>query len=86
MSRLGLSGVGIACGFQMNPIFTVDQKAVKSIRISQGTGATTDGDLVQFFDLLEENLNLQCRCEQVEKLDQYQYLGNCLPTPPLTQQ
>ena len=37
-------------------------------------------------DLLEENLNLQCRCEQVEKLDQHQYLGNCLPTPPLTQQ
>lgn len=56
LSRLGLSGVGIACGFQMNPIFTVDQKAVSSIRISQGTGVTTDGDLVQFFDLLEENL------------------------------
>ena len=22
----------------------------------------------------------------VDYLDQYQYLGNCLPTPPLTQQ
>ena len=22
----------------------------------------------------------------MEKLDQYQYLGNCPPTPPLTQQ
>ena len=28
--------------------------------------------------------NLRCIC--IEKPDQYQYLGNCPPTPPLTQQ
>ena len=27
-----------------------------------------------------------CTVRGEEILDQYQYLGNCLPTPPLTQQ
>ncbi|MGG6229318.1 PKD domain-containing protein [Tenacibaculum sp. SDUM215027] len=56
LSRLGLSGVGIACGFGVTPKFTIDKTAVSSIEITQGTAVTTDGDLVQFFDLIEENL------------------------------
>ena len=30
-------------------------------------------------------LNFFLQIEAVDKLDQYQYLGNCPPTPPLTQ-
>lgn len=56
LSRLGLSGVGIACGFEVTPKFTIDKTAVSSIEITQGTAVTTDGDLVQFFDLIKENL------------------------------
>ena len=56
LSRLGLSGVGIACGFEVTPKFTIDKTAVSGIEITQGTAVTTDGDLVQFFDLIEENL------------------------------
>ncbi|WGH74155.1 hypothetical protein P8625_08475 [Tenacibaculum tangerinum] len=59
LSRLGLSGVGIACGFEVTPKFNADKTAVNGIQISQGTAVTTDGDLVQFFDLLEENLALK---------------------------
>jgi hypothetical protein len=56
LSRLGLSGVGLVCGFKVTPQFTIDKAAVTSIEITQGTSVTTDGDLVQFFDLIEENL------------------------------
>lgn len=56
LSRLGLSGVGLVCGFKVAPQFNVDKTAVKSIEITQGTAVTTDGDLVQFFDLIAENL------------------------------
>lgn len=48
LSRLGLSGVGIACGFQVTPKFTIDKTAVSSIEITQGVAVTTDGDLIQF--------------------------------------
>ncbi|WP_428741367.1 hypothetical protein [Tenacibaculum sp.] len=57
LSRLGLSGVGLVCGFKVTPQFTIDKAAVTSIEITQGTSVTTDGDLVQFFDLIEENLS-----------------------------
>ncbi|MGS2739386.1 PKD domain-containing protein [Sinomicrobium sp. M5D2P17] len=42
LSRISLSGVGIVCGFNLrfNP-------AENSITITQGTGVTTDGDLVK---------------------------------------
>nr|BFF39759.1 hypothetical protein BACY1_15640 [Tenacibaculum mesophilum] len=56
LSRLGLSGVGIACGFQVTPKFTIDKTAVSSIEITQGVAVTTDGDLIQFFDLIKENI------------------------------
>ncbi|WP_437823686.1 PKD domain-containing protein [Tenacibaculum mesophilum] len=56
LSRLGLSGVGIACGFQVTPKFTTDKTAVSSIEITQGAAVTTDGDLIQFFDLIKENI------------------------------
>ncbi|MEE4000775.1 hypothetical protein V1T75_10535 [Tenacibaculum sp. FZY0031] len=56
LSRLGLSGVGLVCGFKVIPKFTIDKTAVTSIEILQGASVTTDGDLVQFFDLIEENL------------------------------
>ncbi|MDE1206203.1 hypothetical protein [Tenacibaculum larymnensis] len=56
LSRLGLSGVGIACGFEVTPKFTIDKTAVSSIEITQGTAVTTDGDLIQFFDLIKESL------------------------------
>ena len=41
MSRIGLSGVGIVCGFKVS--FDATNK---SITLSQGYGVTTDGDLV----------------------------------------
>lgn len=56
LSRLGLSGVGIACGFEVTPNFNIDKTAITSIDITQGTAVTTDGDLVQFFELIEENI------------------------------
>ena len=56
LSRIGLSGVGIACGFHLSPEFTVDKSAINSLTITQGAGVTTDGDLVQFHDLIEKNL------------------------------
>ncbi len=56
LSRLGLSGVGLVCGFEVTPEFNTDKTAVTSIKITQGTAVTTDGDLVQFFDLIEESL------------------------------
>ncbi|MFY9152171.1 MAG: hypothetical protein WAO52_09165 [Prolixibacteraceae bacterium] len=40
LSRLYLSGVGIACGFKVN-------FAANKITVSQGCGVTTDGDLIQ---------------------------------------
>ncbi|MDX8553694.1 hypothetical protein MK851_08685 [Tenacibaculum sp. 1B UA] len=56
LSRLGLIGVGIACGFEVTPNFNIDKTAITSIDIAQGTAVTTDGDLVQFFELIEENI------------------------------
>lgn len=41
LSRIGLSGVGIVCGFQI----TYDA-SLKEIKISKGYGVTTDGDLL----------------------------------------
>ncbi|MFD2567831.1 hypothetical protein [Pseudotenacibaculum haliotis] len=41
LSRTSLSGVGIVCGFQVSYDTTL-----KSIKITQGRGVTTDGDLV----------------------------------------
>ncbi|WP_431166554.1 hypothetical protein [Tenacibaculum halocynthiae] len=56
LSRLGLSGVGLVCGFEVLPQFNVDKKAVTSIEITQGVAVTTDGDLVQFFDLIASKI------------------------------
>ncbi|WP_435261406.1 hypothetical protein [Tenacibaculum sp. nBUS_03] len=52
LSRLGLSGVGLVCGFKVTLQYNIDKSAVTSIEIAQGTAVTTDGDLVQFFDLI----------------------------------
>jgi len=43
LSRICLNGVGIVCGFK--PTWSTDEGI---LYISQGTGVTTDGDLVQF--------------------------------------
>ncbi|AUC16941.1 hypothetical protein BTO06_18090 [Tenacibaculum sp. SZ-18] len=56
LSRIALNGIGIACGFQLTPEYNADNSAIQSLIISQGVGVTTDGDLVQFHDLLEKNL------------------------------
>lgn len=41
LSRIGLSGVGIVCGFDISY-----DASLKEIKISQGYGVTTDGDLL----------------------------------------
>ncbi|RNL91726.1 hypothetical protein ED312_04190 [Sinomicrobium pectinilyticum] len=57
LSRISLSGTGIACGFEVhfNP-------ADKSITITQGTGITTDGDLLKLRkdipELPEKNIHI----------------------------
>ncbi len=51
LSRICLSGVGIVCGFK--PTFIT---GTNTLAISQGSGITTDGDLVHFlFDSVGEN-------------------------------
>ncbi len=45
LSRILLSGVGLLCGFEVKFF-----QHKPSIFISQGTGITTDGDLVKFFE------------------------------------
>lgn len=55
LSRVGLSGVGLACGFKVIPLFNSDKTAAISLTISQGTAVTTDGDYIQFFDLITKN-------------------------------
>mmetsp|Transcript_29734 Transcript_29734/g.39560 ORF Transcript_29734/g.39560 Transcript_29734/m.39560 type:complete len:1251 (+) Transcript_29734:150-3902(+) len=51
LSRICLSGVGIVCGFK--PTFITGSN---TLAISQGSGITTDGDLVHFlFDVNGEN-------------------------------
>ncbi len=56
LSRIGLIGVGIVCGFEITALYNAERTAASSITISQGAGVTTDGDYVQFFDLVAENL------------------------------
>lgn len=47
LSRISLSGVGIVCGFEPSiEVVTVDGKLEKQIRVKQGCGVTTDGDLL----------------------------------------
>ncbi|GAB5419077.1 MAG: hypothetical protein Crog4KO_05850 [Crocinitomicaceae bacterium] len=51
LSRICLNGVGIVCGFK--PTFIAESN---TLAISQGSGITTDGDLVHFlFDVNGEN-------------------------------
>ena len=49
LSRVCLSGVGIACGFRL------DCPTPNSLRISQGSAITTDGDLFQLYDYVDGN-------------------------------
>lgn len=56
LSRIGLSGVGLACGFGITTLFNSDKTAAISITITQGTAVTTDGDYVQFLDLIKDNI------------------------------
>ncbi len=52
MSRVFLTGVGIVCGFQLS-----FNNSDSSITISQGTGITTDGDLIKLrSDIPESSL------------------------------
>lgn len=44
ISRIGLSGVGIICGFQVSY-----NESAKTIAITQGSGITTDGDLFHLY-------------------------------------
>ncbi|MDW8850068.1 hypothetical protein SD960_08200 [Flavobacterium sp. MMLR14_040] len=47
ISRIGLSGVGIICGFQVSY-----SESAKNISITQGSGITTDGDLIHLYNSL----------------------------------
>ncbi|MEO8535611.1 MAG: hypothetical protein ABI441_17780 [Flavobacterium sp.] len=47
ISRIGLSGVGIICGFQVSY-----NESAKNISITQGSGITTDGDLIHLYNSL----------------------------------
>ncbi len=47
ISRIGLSGVGIICGFQVSY-----DSAAKIISITQGSGITTDGDLFHLYNAI----------------------------------
>ncbi|MCD0467632.1 hypothetical protein [Flavobacterium sp. ENC] len=47
ISRIGLSGVGIICGFQVSY-----DPAAKLISITQGSGITTDGDLFHLYNTI----------------------------------
>ena len=47
ISRIGLSGVGIICGFQVSY-----NESSKNISITQGSGITTDGDLIHLYNSL----------------------------------
>ncbi len=55
LTRINLIGVGIACGFTLTPNYN-SSESIASLTIMQGTAVTTDGDLVQFFDLVTEKL------------------------------
>jgi PKD repeat protein len=60
MSRIYLSGVGIACGFNL----TFDE-VKKALTISQGTGITTDGDLVKIYVDKDPSSNKEIDIENV---------------------
>lgn len=47
LSRIGLSGVGIICGFQVSY-----NETAKNISITQGSGITTDGDLLHLYNTI----------------------------------
>ncbi|OXB06241.1 PKD domain-containing protein [Flavobacterium pectinovorum] len=47
ISRIGLSGVGIICGFQVSY-----NESSKNISITQGSGITTDGDLIHLYNTI----------------------------------
>ena len=47
LSRIGLSGVGIICGFQVSY-----NEAAKNISITQGSGISTDGDLFHLYNTI----------------------------------
>jgi len=55
LSRTNLSGVGIVCGFEVS-------SAANLVRITQGLGITTDGDLLHLYKAIEgtsdKNINL----------------------------
>lgn len=59
LSRICLSGVGIVCGFDLsvNKKKSLSKKRAAtstSIRITQGAGVTTDGDLIHLVEKIEE--------------------------------
>lgn len=57
LNRICLSGVGIACGFELSVKsnqFTAKKIASTSIVISQGAGVTTDGDLIHLVEKIQE--------------------------------
>ena len=37
-------------------------------------------------NVADDTVNLMLHATEVVQWDQYQYMGNCAPTPPLTQQ
>ena len=43
-------------------------------------------DVVQTQEIASLRIHIEQAINKIENLDQYQYLGNCPPTPPLTQQ
>lgn len=69
LSRISLSGVGIVCGFK--PSYDAKKNVLK---ISQGAGVTTDGDLVYFL-FNQKNKNSLSQISIPDHLNIEQHLG-----------
>lgn len=54
LSRISLSGVGIVCGFKLN-----FNQTTNSLTISQGSGVTTDGDLLKLEQTIPDTDDLK---------------------------
>jgi len=50
LSRVFLNGVGVVCGFEVS-------KTTSKIKLTQGVGVTSDGDLIQLKESLEKSPN-----------------------------
>ena len=54
LSRTLLNGVGIACGFEVTPLYgrVLDTTRIVGVKINQGAGVTTDGTLMTLYNTI----------------------------------